>query len=273
MFWEKIWNMLELRATTPKVGGWFHLFFWVLSVTAGVLLCRRLKDGEIYAPRVVVSTAVLVILLEIYKIYHFGLIRGKGTFAFPWQYFPFQFCSTPMYIGLLTAFFPKGRVRDSLYAYLATFAVFAGLCVMVNPIQVFVPTVGINIQTMICHGSMLTVGIYLFGSGVVKMEAGTVRKAMPVFITVTSIAVVLNEWAHQSGITERFDFNMFYFSPYGEPSLVLFSDVQRALGVSNPLNLFIYVVGFILAAFVILFIAMGIRRLPNCLRPEKEKAV
>ena len=92
--------MLELRATTPKVGGWFHLFFWVLSVTAGVLLCRRLKDGEIYAPRVVVSTAVLVILLEIYKIYHFGLIRGKGTFAFPWQYFPFQFCSTPMYIGV-----------------------------------------------------------------------------------------------------------------------------------------------------------------------------
>ena len=261
MLWKKLWNVLELRAAPPRVGGWFHLFFWVLSIAAGVLLCRCLKDGKKYAPRVVVSTAVLVILLEAYKIYHFGLIRGKGKFAFPWKYFPFQFCSTPMYVGLLSAFVPKGRVRDSLYAYLATFAVFAGLCVMLYPGQVFVSTVGINVQTMICHGSMLTVGIYLFGSGAVKLEWGTVRKALPVFVAVTSIAVVLNEWAHQSGITQRFGFNMFYFSPYGEPSLVLFSDVQRALGVSHPLNLLIYMAGFILAAYVILLGAMGIRRL------------
>ena len=271
MSWEKIWNVLEYRTATPKVGGWFHLSFWALSIAAGVLLCLWLKDGKKHAPHVVVSTAVLVILLEVYKLYHFGLIQGGGIFAFPWRYFPFQFCSTPMYVGFLTAFFPKGKVRDSLYAYLATFSVFAGLCVMVNPIQVFVPTLGINLQTMICHGSMLTVGIYLFGSGSVKMEYKTVLKALPVFAITASIAVVLNEWAHSSGITEQYGFNMFYFSRYGEPSLILYSDVQRALGVSNPLNLFIYVVSFILAAFVILFGAMGIRWLLARLRTKKAK--
>lgn len=274
MLWEMIWDVLELRAATPKVGGWFHLSFWLLSIAVGVLLCRRLRDGEKYAPRVVVSTAVLVILLEVYKIYHFGLICGKGVFAFPWRYFPFQFCSTPMYVGLLTAFFPKGRVRDSLYAYLATFAVFAGLCVMANPVQVFVPTVGINIQTMICHGSMLTVGIYLFGSGCVKMEHRTVLKALPIFAVAVMIAIGLNEWAHSVGLTEAHDFNMFYFSTHvAEDRLVLvvFSDIQRALGVSNPLNLIIYVLGFSLAAYVILLIAMGVRRLFVRLVPKASR--
>lgn len=270
MVWTKLWELLEYRAAPPAVGGWFHIASWVLSIAAGVLLCCWLKDGRQYAPRVVVPVAVVVILLEIYKIYHFGLIQGGGSFAFPWKYFPFQFCSTPMYIGFLTLFFPAGKVRDSLYAYLATFAVFAGLCVMINPIQVFVPTVGINVQTMICHGSMLTVGIYLFGSGAVKMEHKTVRKALPVFAVTASIAVALNEWAHYAGITEQFGFNMFYFSRYGEPSLILYSDVQRALGVSNPLNLFIYVVSFILAAYVILFIAMGTRWVLTRLRTKKE---
>lgn len=272
MIWTKLWNLLEYRADPPAVGGWFHIASWVLAIAAGVLLCRWLKDGRKYTPRVVVPIAVLVILLEVYKLYHFGLIQGGGTFAFPWRYFPFQFCSTPMYVGLLTAFFPDGKVRDSLYAYLATFAVFAGLCVMLYPSQVFVSTVGINVQTMVCHGSMITVGIYLFGSGCVKMNYKTVLKALPVFAVTASIAVVLNEWAYQSGITQQFGFNMFYFSPHDEPFLVLYSNIQRALGVSNPLNLFIYVVGFTLCAYVILFGAMGIRRLLASLRSKKEKS-
>lgn len=270
MFWDKLWELLEIRSAPPAVGGWFHIASWVLSIAAGVLLCCWLKDGRKYAPRVVVPIAVLVILLEVYKIFHFGLIQGGGSFAFPWKYFPFQFCSTPMYIGFLTLFFPAGKVRDSLYAYLATFSVFAGLCVMVYPAQVFVPTVGVNIQTMVCHGSMITVGIYLFGSGAVKMEYKTVLKALPVFATTASVAVVLNEWAYQAGITAQHDFNMFYFSRHGQPFLVLFSDIQRALGVSNPLNLFIYVVGFILCAYLILFGAMGIRWLLVHLWPKKD---
>lgn len=270
MFWNKMWEFLEVRAQPPAVGGWFHLVSWVIAIAAGILLCRLLKDGEKYAPRVVVPIAVLVILLEVYKIFHFGMLQGKGTFSFPWKYFPFQFCSTPMFVGLLTAFFPKGKVRDSLYAYLATFAVFAGLCVMIYPGQVFVPTVGINVQTMVCHGSMITVGIYLFGSGCVKVEHKTVLKALPVFAVTVLMAIGLNEWAHHVGLTP--EFNMFYFSPYGEPFLVLYADIQRALGVSNPLNLVIYVVGFTLAAYVILLIAMGIRYLFVCFASKESKS-
>ena len=256
MSWEKIWNVLEYRTATPKVGGWFHLSFWALSIAAGVLLCLWLKDGKKHAPHVVVSTAVLVILLEVYKLYHFGLIQGGGTFAFPWRYFPFQFCSTPMYVGFLTAFFPKGKVRDSLYAYLATFSVFAGAAVMIYPGDVFVETIGINIQTMICHGTMISVGAALFAGGHVKLEHKTILKALPVFAVCVAIACVMNELAHVTGLLARESFNMFYFSPYVAPSLPVYSLVQGV--VPFPWSLIIYIAGFTAAAYLMLLIAKGI---------------
>ena len=71
----------------------------------------------------------------------------------------------------------------------------------------------------------------------------------------------LNEWAHRTGLLEEHYFNMFYFSPYTDPHLPVYSDVQNALGVDNPLSFVVYVAAFTLAAYLILLIAMGIRAL------------
>lgn len=272
MSWVRVLQILDSSMTTPEAYGWFHIFFFVLSIVVGIALCFALPDGKKHAPRVVFVTAIIVFALEIYKMINFTFDYESGmvTADFPWYAFPFQFCSTPMYVGLLTALFRKGRIHDSLCAYLATYAVFAGLCVMIYPGDVFISTIGINIQTMVCHGSMLTVGIYLYGSGYVKTEHRTILKALPVFCTMALIAVGLNEWAFRTGLTKEHYFNMFYFSPYLDGHLPLYSDVQAALGVNNPLSFVIYVAVFTLAAYLILLIAMGVRAL---LSPTKKRKV
>ena len=273
MTWAKVLEFLDTSMVTPESYGWFHLLFFVLSIVAGVVLCVTLKDGKKYAPHVVLTTAVVVFLLEVYKMINFGFsYEGEVSYSFPWGSFPFQFCSTPMYVGLLTALFRKGKIHDCLCAYLATYAVFAGLCVMIYPGDVFISTVGINIQTMICHGSMLTVGIYLFGSGYVKAEHKTILKALPVFCTMVLVAVGLNEWGYRTGLVEEHYFNMFYFSPYEDPHLPVYSDVQNALGVTNPLSFIIYVAAFTLAAYLMLLIAMGIRALLTPAKKQKQFA-
>ena len=82
----------------------------------------------------VLITALVVILLEIYKQINYTFsYEGAITFDYQWYAFPFQFCSTPMYVGLLVGLFRKGKIHDALCAYLATYAVFAGLCVMIYP--------------------------------------------------------------------------------------------------------------------------------------------
>jgi hypothetical protein len=153
-----------------------------------------------------------------------------------------------MYVGLLAALIKQGKVHRSLCAYLATYSVFAGTCVMFYPNSVFVNTVGINIQTMICHGAMVVIGGYLLGSGYVKMEAKTVLRAMPVFACAVATAAGMNELAHAAGIE---GFSMFFISPYETCMLPVYSLVHNA--VPFPVNLCIYVLGFTAAAFIVMY--------------------
>lgn len=260
-FWQSVLSFLDTSMETPLPYGVFHVFFFVLSFLAAIPLCRYPKNpSPTHVRRVVWVTAVVVALLEVYKQINFSFSYEDGiVFDYQWYAFPFQFCSTPMYIGLLAGIFKKGKIHDSLCAYLATYSVFAGLSVMAYPVAVFVPAIGINLQTMICHGSMITIGIYLLYTGHVPLKHKTILKAMPVFAVTVALAAIGNEIAYRSGLLESDGFNMFYISPYCEPSLPVYSLVQQV--VPFPLSLAIYIAGFTAAAYLVLLGGMGIQAL------------
>ena len=255
---QKILAFLDTSMETPLPYGWFHVLFFVLSFAALIPLCRYpKKPTDTHVQNVVLVTAIIVILLEVYKQINYSFSYEKGiSFDYQWYAFPFQFCSTPMYVGLLAGIFRKGKFHESLCAYLATYSLFAGLSVMVYPVSVFISTVGINIQTMICHGSMITVGIYLLITGYVPLKHKTVLKALPVFACGVVLAWLMNEVAYRVGLLETETFNMFFISPYCEPSLPVYSLVQAV--VPFPVSLILYVAGFTAAAYLVLLIAMGV---------------
>jgi len=261
-FWINVLRFMDIQMETPALYGWFHVIFLILTVLAAVYLCtKRKNDSPEQVRKVVFIVALVVFVLEIYKQinYSFSYSDGSIVFDFQWYAFPFQFCSTPMYVGLLAGLSRKGKIRDALCAYLSTYAVFAGLCVMIYPGDVFVGTVGINIQTMICHGSMIPIGAYLFATGCVKLEKKTILKAIPVFASAVLLAVVMNEVAYLTGLLETETFNMFFISRHCEPSLPVYSLVQGVLPF--PWCLIVYVLGFSAAAFLVLLASMGIRKL------------
>ncbi len=266
-FWQSVLAFLDTSMETPPSFGWFHLMWVAISFLALIPLLRFPKhQNQDHVRRVVLTTAILVIILEVYKQINYSFSYEDGiAFDYQWYAFPFQFCSTPMYVGLLAGLVKKGKVHDSLCAYLATYAIFAGTAVMIYPNDAFVRTIGINIQTMICHGSMITIGIYLYATGHVKLEHKTICKAMPVFAVTVSMAAVMNEIAYRVGLLETETFNMFFISPYCDPSLLIYSDVQRV--VPFPWSLVIYILGFTVAAYLILLIAMGIGKLVQKMRP------
>lgn len=268
---QAILAFLDSSMETPLPYGWFHLLWFALSFLALIPLCRYPKNpSDAHVRRVVWITALVVAVLEVYKQINYTFSYENGIAAdYQWYAFPFQFCSTPMYVGLLAGIIKKGKVHESLCAYLATYAMFAGLSVMVYPTSVFISTIGINIQTMICHGSMITVGIYLFYSGYVPLKHKTILKALPVFAVNVGIAVVLNEIAHVTGLLERETFNMFFVSPYCEPHLPVYSLVQRL--VPFPICLLVYIMGFTAAAYLVLLIAMGVAVLGRKMRRKTEK--
>lgn len=259
-FLKWLLELLDTDMAVPKMYGPFHLAFFAASIIAGIVLCIVFKNANKKTThRLLLVTALIVLVLEVYKQinYTFSFEGNQLICDYQWYAFPFQFCSTPMYISLLAGIISHKKLHDSLCAYLATFALFAGLCVMFYPAQVFIDTVGVNIQTMICHGMMISIGIYLLGTEYVRLEHKTIIKATLVFAACVLLASVMNEVAYFSGLLETETFNMFFISPHCEPSLPVYSIVQKF--VPYPWCLFIYIGAFSAAAYIILLVAMSIK--------------
>lgn len=268
-FFHELLRILDSSMTRPTLFGWFHLLWLGITVAATVFLCLWYKNRHEKVRFMVLAVTIVVILLEIYKQINYTFLESNGFAAdYQWYAFPFQFCSTPMYIGLLAGLTREGKVHRAACAYLATFAVFAGLCVMIYPGDVFITTIGINIQTMICHGSMIAVGVCLLATGYVKLEHKTILRAIPVFAACIAVAMILNEVMVTSGLVGDETFNMFYISPRFEGTLPVYSIVQKM--VPYPWCLIIYIAAFSVAAYLMLLIAMGISKLTRLGKKEKQ---
>jgi hypothetical protein len=175
-----------------------------------------------------------------------------------------------MYVGLLAGIIKKGKVHEALVSYLATFALFAGLCVMIHPNDIYIGTMGINIQTSICHGSMITVGIYILYSEYVELKHKTILKAAAVFSSLLGVAVILNEVMFYSGVLGDETFNMFFVSRHFEGTLPVYSSVQAI--VPYPFCLILYIFGFSLAAYILLLLAIAIKAVVLKIKGGKETA-
>ena len=263
-FLMELLEFLDADMEKPTLYGWFHILCLFLTVGTTILLCKLFPQGTTQqVHRIILVITVAVSLLELYKQinYTFSVTSGAIKTDYQWYAFPFQFCSTPMYAGILACLFRKGKVHNAMCAFLATYAVFAGVCVMLYPADVFVDTIGINIQTMVCHGSMIVLGIYLLYSKYVPCELKTILKAIPAFAGAVCIAAIANEIAYMTGLLKTETFNMFFISPYCDPSLPVYSLVQAV--VPYPWCLVIYILVFSLAAYIILLLAILVRKLFN----------
>ena len=260
-------KLLDTQIECPKPYGILHLSFFIISIIAGIWLCLAFKNpNERTVKKIILIITLSVIALEIYKQfnYTFTYSDGKINAAYRWFIFPFQFCSMPMYVGLIASL-SKKWLHKAATAFLATYSMFAGICVMIYPNDILTTTLGINIQSLICHGSMISIGIFLLGSGYVKHEHKTMLYAVPVFSTAVGIAMILNEVAVATKIIGDQTFNMFFINPHFPPSLPVYSIVQEY--VPFPFCVIIYILAFSLASYVILLLAMAIGKIVS-----KEKA-
>lgn len=94
-----------------------------------------------------------------------------------------------------------------------------------------------------------------------------ILRAIPVFGTCVAIAMLLNEIAYRSGLLAAgHTINMFFISPYCDPSLPVYSLVQNL--VPYPWCLIIYVLVFTAAAYLVLLTAIAITFLVTRRRNE-----
>ena len=252
---EQILAMLDGTMKTPDSFGWYHLLCIAIVVGICALIIHK---RHVFTPmriRLNVGfTALVLILFEVYKQLNFSYNAEADTWGYQWYAFPFQFCSTPMYVMLVASFLKEGKVQRSLYSFLATYGFFAGLAVMCSPNDVFIETIGINIQTMVHHGFMVVAGVFMYATGAVKISHKTILHALPTFASLVALALTANILYHQFGDLDQ-TFNMFFISPYYACTLPVLSTISKHV----PYLVFLacYVFGFTAAGYIVSLLPMA----------------
>ena len=172
--------------------------------------------------------------------------------TYHWYVFPFQLCSTPIYILPFIIFLKDGGVRDAFISYMALFSLFGGLVVYLYPNDVFASTMGINIQTMVHHGMQIVLGVFFVAHSRRRFNLKFFLKSTLVFVALVVIAIVSNEimyvYITNKGIANDI-FNMFYISRHYPCTLPILADIYKM--VPYPVFALIYILGFAIVSFVI----------------------
>lgn len=246
---QNILEFLNGQMNKPELYGsfqasWFQYLSLLLVILGIILAVTRMKGiSDQRLNRVLWVFSGLLLGFEVYKQIIFTY-QAQGSY--PWYIFPFQFCSTPMYVALVAGFLKPGKIKHALLSFLATFGLFAGLAVVIYPATVFVETTGINIQTMVHHGSMAILGFGLLAHHV-ELKWKSVLHASLVFLSLMILAMAMNQWHNH--FIQNGTFNMFFINPLydnGIPVLMIFQPL-----VPHHVFLLIYLFGFTLVAGIV----------------------
>ena len=261
-WFEKFIYSISKTMVKPEMYGLFHLVSVAVMVAILALLIWKCRNCSEKTFRVIVSVAwIVIVLFEVYKqivfSFNYDEVTGLVKWDYQWSAFPFQLCSTPLYVFPFVFLTPEGRFRDSFIAFVGTFSLFGGLCTMFFPATVFVETIGINIQTMVHHGLQVAIGIFALVHEREKLNFKYFLRGVLVYVGAIAVALSLNFI-----VRPRLDeaFNMFYINKPDNCDLPLVGDMIKP-NVPYVAFLAIYILGFVAIALLLYYIQFAIIRL------------
>ena len=245
MLGKEVLDFLETEMKTPEPYGTFHIA-WVVATVAIILFLftRRRKHSEKQLKLVLgiygVTAFILELLKQIVWSVDYDAVLNEFVWDFQWYAAPFQLCTMPIYITLICLFLKKCKVRDCLLSFMAYTTILGSIATAIIPDDVLVSDILIDIHTMWLHLGSLVVSVYLLMSREVTVTKQDFKRAIITFLIFIIIANTLNIVVYNSGVLNGETFNMFYISPYFEPSLPVFDKIYNI--VPYPVFLGIYFV-------------------------------
>lgn len=268
---EKFLYFLQGKMEEPVAFGWFHIL-WIISVIISVIILYNKKNShnEKQLKLILGIYGIIALTLELLKqliwSFNYDPITLNVTWDYQWYSFPFQLCTTPIFISIISLFMKKGRIRDSLLSYMAYITILGSISTIIIPDSCFVSDILVNIHTMWLHLGSFVVSVYLLMSGEVKINIKSLKSAAGIFLIFVSIAEFLNIFVYNIGVLNGEVFNMFYISPYFTSTLPVFDIIQE--NVPYLVYLLIYICALIIGSFIIYGVSFIIKKCYNLVKGE-----
>lgn len=261
---------LQKEMVEPVAFGWFH-WLCIGVMLLAIFLLYKIKDkhSEQQLKIILGVYGGTVLLLEVLKqiswTINFNADLSTFVLNYEWYAFPFQLCTTPMFVSIICLFLKKGKFRDCLFSYMAYITILGSIATILAPDSCFVSDILVNIHTMWLHLGSFVVSIYLLMSREVRINVQSWVKSIPVFLGFVATANTLNVVIYNLDILNGETFNMFYISPYFVSGLPVFNIIQQ----NTPYVVFFmtYILAIILGSYLIFQIA----RLFNWKQREHEQ--
>ena len=254
MILEEIYRLLTYTTDPPVFLGKLHISVLLITLFGTVYSVKKYKNSlENDVRRFLFFLWITVAINEVYRSVVFGLFLTDSGFVwdYNWGQFPLQLCSSQLYFLPFVVFLKEGKMRDAFMCFLSTWSLFGGLAVTIYPGNTLTGLVGINLQSMIHHSIQVIVGILLAYRNVGRMNKNTFIRALNLFFTYFSVAMIFNLSMHQVLFKRGMDdvVNMFFLSPYFENVIPFLQRIREA--TSYNVMVLVYVAGFIAIALII----------------------
>jgi len=232
----------------PKPYSLFHILCSVAGVTLALWLARRRRLSEKQALHVLLSCGILLAASEIYKQLFLYYIVNQGTYD--WWYFPFQLCSTPMYLCLFLPFiWNRPAARRLVCGYLQDFGLLGGIMALAEPSGLLHSYWTLTLHGLSWHILLVFIGLFCGVSGLAGQGVREYKKELLLFAFFCLIATAINVATHGQA-------DMFYISPYYPVTQIFFCQLSLRYGI--PAGIMLYL-GAICAGGFLIHCLMGHR--------------
>lgn len=223
---DKVIDMTAWQAPEPSSYGLFHITFTLVGFALCAVIAWRLRNvGEKQSKAVLVTSGIILVLLEIYKqlLYHFNIDTSEG---YTWWIFPFQLCSVPMYLCLIAPFVRNASIRKAAYSFMMIYNLLGGFISFFEPSGLLHPYPTLTAMSCTWHMLLVFIGLFLVFSGRGGSTLKDYRNSTFTFLALCVVAFSINLifW----DVSDH-SINMFFIGPKNS-SIIVFKQISESVG-------------------------------------------
>jgi hypothetical protein len=259
----------------PKDYGPFHLYYF-FGIPVVVLICALLmrKRSDIVIRIFILLCTCIMLIMEVIKqnlcSFNYNEVTGVVTWIYKYGCFPFQLCSTTMYMSLLTSLIWKGRIQKMLDATIVI-SMIGATTDLFYPSLAFVNSIFLCNQSMIYHGLMMAIGVVLMITRLELNHKTFFLYGVPLYLVLVMIALIMDICFYYF-YSRIITFNMFFISPFWDGVFPVIGPLRIK---AYPVYLLIYIVMSTFYGYLLFFVGMITKYIFNkihtCLKKKRKK--